>query len=38
MKKFIYYKETKLDHLFIIHFTYEFSKVSAEQFVRIFSK
>jgi len=29
-------QETKLDHLFIIHFTYEFSKVSAEQFVRNF--
>lgn len=29
-------QETKLDHLFIIHFTYEFSKVSAEQFVKNF--
>ncbi len=29
-------QETKLDHLFIIHFTYEFSKISAEQFVRNF--
>ena len=29
-------QETKLDHFFIIHFTYEFSKISAEQFVRNF--
>lgn len=29
-------QETKLNHLFIIHFTNEFSKITAEQFVRNF--